>query len=209
MSSHTGGMGSFGDLIAQMDQLGFFTGLLPFVITYTIFFFFLRKIAEGPMGLDEGDGNRADLFAALLSIAFAFFTSRFIMAHPYFQDFFSQFIGRFTVIAIGLLGLLVLLGFVGIDFEQRNSVGYILALLVVAAFAVSGGVSSILPLQSRNEIISSAAAFLSFTIETGLIFVFLIFGLLWWTMGSEDKEGPKNPFYYLFNQPEEESGEPS
>jgi hypothetical protein len=199
MSTHTGTTGSFGQLIGQMDQLGFFSGLLPFVVTYTIFFFMLRKVARG-IDLGDDDSNAPDMFAAILSIAFAFFTSKFIMAHPYFQDFFTQFMGRFTIIVVGILALLVMLGWVGIDLEERNSVGYVLALLVVAAFAVSGGISSFLPLQSRNEIISSIAGFLSFTIETGLIFVVLIFGLLWWTMGAGEDGDDDSPFY-IFSRP--------
>ncbi len=191
-------VGTFGNLITQMEELGFFSGLLPFVVTYTIYFFMLRKVA-GEIGLGGDDSNAEDMFAAILSIAFAFFTSRFIIANPYFQNFFSQFLGRFTVIVVGILGLLVMLGWVGIDLQKKNSVGYILALLVVAAFAVSGGISSFLPLQSRNEVLSTAAAFLSFTIETGLIFVVLIFGLLWWTMADsgEDKEN-ENPVWDIF-----------
>jgi hypothetical protein len=177
-----------------MDQLGFFSGLLPFVITYTIFFFMLRKVA-GQIGIGEDDESNADdMFAAILSIAFAFFTSKFIISHPMFRDFFTQFLGRFTVIIIGILALLVMLGWVGIDLQKRNSVGYVLALLVVAAFAVSGGVSSFLPISSRNEIIASIAAFLSYTIETGLIFVALIFGLLWWTMGADDESDDDSAF---------------
>ena len=197
MSYHNS-VGTFGNLITQMEELGFFSGLLPFVVTYTIYFFMLRKVAN-QIGLGDDDSNAEDMFAAILSIAFAFFTSRFIIANPYFQNFFSQFMGRFTVIVVGILGLLVMLGWVGIDLQERNSVGYILALLVVAAFAVSGGISSFLPVQSRSEILSTAAAFLSFTIETGLIFVVLIFGLLWWTMadGGEDKEND-NPAWNIF-----------
>ena len=183
-------MGSFGELIQNMDQLGFFSGLLPFVITYTVFFFILRKVAEESIGLEGGEnGNQADLFAAILSIAFAFFTSRFIIAHPMFQMFFQQYLGRLTVILVGLLGLLVALGLLGIDIHSNNQWGWILAVVIVAAFAVSGGVSSFLPLASRNAIIANIAAALSFTIETGLIFVFLIIGLLWWTMNGGDSGG--------------------
>lgn len=196
MSYHNS-VGTFGNLITQMEELGFFSGLLPFVVTYTIYFFMLRKVAN-QIGLGDDDSNAEDMFAAILSIAFAFFTSRFIIANPYFQNFFSQFLGRFTVIVVGILGLLVMLGWVGIDLQKRNSVGYILALLVVAAFAVSGGISSFLPLQSRNEVIGSLAAFLSFTIETGLIFVVLIFGLLWWTMADGEDEGSDDSAWNIF-----------
>ncbi|MFB6241967.1 MAG: hypothetical protein ABEJ36_04145 [Candidatus Nanosalina sp.] len=203
---HTGDMGTFGTLLGNMEQLGFFSGLLPFVITYTIFFFMLRKIGEEIF--DADDNNRADVFSALLSIAFAFFTSKFIMAHPAFQDFFTQFLGRFTIVVVGLLALLVMISFVGIDLKKKNSVGWVLALLVIAAFAVSGGVRSLLPVQSRSEVIAALAGFLSFTIETGLIFVFLILGLLWWTM-SEEEDDDEEGFFEFFESAMKGSGDES
>jgi len=204
MSNHLAeGAGSFPELIRSMEELGFFTGLLPFVITYTIFFFMLRKVGEEIF--DADDNNRADMFAAILSIAFAFFTSKFILANPMFMDFFTNYIGRFTVIAVGLLGLLVILGFVGIDLEKRNSVGYILAILVVAAFAVSGGVSSFLPAATRGDILSQFTAALAWTIDTGIIFVFLIIGLLFWTMGDSNDNDNENPWYHIFNGAAESS----
>jgi len=205
MSNHLAeGAGSFPELIRSMEELGFFTGLLPFVITYTIFFFMLRKVGEE---IFDDDSQRPDLFAAILSIAFAFFTSKFILANPMFLDFFTNYIGRFTVIAVGLLGLLVMLGFVGIDLEERNSVGYILAILVVAAFAVSGGISSFLPAATRNDVLGQLSAALGWTIDTGIIFVFLIIGLLFWTMGDGSDDDNENPWYNLFVSPDgEDSG---
>lgn len=181
------GAGSFPQLIQSLEQLGFFTGLLPFVITYTIFFFMLRKV-----GSELFDDGREDMFAAILSIAFAFFTSRFILSNPAYQDFFTQYLGRFTVLVVGLLGLLVILGFMGIELEKMDTGiwGGILALFIVGTFSVSGGLgASFLPASSQNQILGAIISALNYSIETGIIFVFLIIGLLYWTMKDPSDNG--------------------
>lgn len=179
----------------NLADIGFFEGILPFVVTYALFFFILRYIAEDVLklgGSGSDSNNRPDQFAAILSVAFAFFSARFVMMNPVYTDFFTQYLGRVTVVIIGLLGLLVTIGFVGIDLESNNAVGWTLALIIVAAFAVSGGVSaSILPTDSQSQILGLVAEFLNFTVESGLIFVVLIGGLLLYTMrgggdGSDD-----------------------
>jgi hypothetical protein len=174
---------SFGGLMETLTGIDFFTGLLPFVITYTVFFFILRYLATQVLFEEWSDGNKPDQFAAILSIAFAFFTANFIMNQPWAAAFFSQYLGRLTVIIVGLLGLLALLGFVGIDLDStKTGVGWVMALLVIAAFAVSGGVSSILPVSSRNAAVAYFSSGLSYMIDSGLIFLVLIVGLLYYTM---------------------------
>lgn len=189
------GAGSFPQLIQSLEELGFFTGLLPFVITYTIFFFMLRKVA-GEI-LDDG---REDMFAAILSIAFAFFTSRFIIMNPAYQEFFTQYLGRFTVLVVGFLGLLVILGWFGIELEKEHGIwGGIAALLVGAVYVVSGGANlSFLPAENQNEILAAVTGALSWSIETGIIFVFLIIGLLYWTMSDPSESSDDNIFSKMF-----------
>jgi branched-subunit amino acid transport protein AzlD len=186
---------SFGSIMETLTGLGFFEGLLPFVVTYAIFFFILRYIADQVL-FDEWDNNKPDQFAAIISIAFAFFTARFIMSNPAYADFFTQYVGRTTILVVGLLGLLVILGFVGIDLNSNKGlVGGVLALLIVAAFTVSGGLpASILP---GGEMSNIAQAF-SFVIDSGLIYILLIGGLLYYTIRDPDKETESTfvPFGY-------------
>ncbi|WP_414837870.1 hypothetical protein ACK3SF_00490 [Candidatus Nanosalina sp. VS9-1] len=190
---------SFGGLMETLTGIDFFTGLLPFVITYTVFFFILRYLASEVL-FDGWDDNKPDQFAAILSIAFAFFTANFILNQPWAAAFFSQYLGRLTVIIVGLLGLLALLGFVGIDLDSsKTGVGWVMALLVIAAFAVSGGVSSILPVSSRNAAIAYLSNGLTYMIDSGLIFLVLIAGLLYYTMrdpssGSSERMQWFTPF---------------
>ncbi|MBY6287373.1 hypothetical protein GLT90_02075 [Nanohaloarchaea archaeon H12] len=188
------GTTSFGKLMQNLEGIGFFTGLLPFVITYAIFFFLLRKVGEEILDEDTG---RPQQFAAILSIAFAFFTSRFILINPVYQQFFTQYLGRFTVLAVGLLGLLVILGWLGIEVPDTGYAlwGSIAALLVAAVFVVSGGLrASIVPLESQNEILSAIIGFISFSISSGIIFVFLIIGLLAFTFSDPDDGSDERTF---------------
>jgi len=186
----TEGAGSFGELITSLEGIGFFTGLLPFVITYTIFFFMLRRVAAKTL-LDSEE--RARQFAAILSIAFAFFTSRFIVMNPVYQEFFTQYLGRFVVLMVGFLGLLVILGWFGIELDNMNTGiwGGVAALFIAALFVVSGGLrASILPVDNQNQIVAGILGVLNWSINTGVIFIFLIIGLLYWSLQdpTEDKD---------------------
>ena len=207
----TEGAGSFGELITSLEGIGFFTGLLPFVITYTIFFFMLRRVADETL-LEDSD--RARQFAAILSIAFAFFTSRFIVMNPVYQEFFTQYLGRFAVLMVGFLGLLVMLGWFGIELGEMGAGiwGGIAALFIAALFVVSGGLrASLLPLENQNEIVSGIFGVLNWSINTGVIFIFLIIGLLYWSLQDPSDDGGPSTLNKLFAQSliddENESGD--
>ncbi len=191
MASLFEGAGSFGQLMQSLENIGFFTGLLPFVITYAIFFFMLRKVSEQILD----DKGRAKQFSAILSIAFAFFTSRFIVMNPAYQQFFTQYLGRFTVLMVGFLGLLVMLGWFGIELENMGTGiwGGIAALFIAALFVVSGGLNaSLLPVQSQNQILNAVFGFLNWSLNTGVIFIILILGLLWWSMKDPSENGDED-----------------
>ena len=210
MATGLEGAGSFGQLIQSLEGIGFFTGLLPFVITYAIFFFMLRKVGESIL---DNDG-RAKQFAAILSIAFAFFTSRFVVMNPAYQQFFTQYLGRFAVLMVGFLGLLVILGWFGIELENMETGlwGGVAALFIAALFFVSGGpAASFLPVAQQNQIISGLFGFLNWSISSGIIFIFLIVGLLWWSMKDPDSSssGPgilARAFTDALAEEEEEEG---
>jgi hypothetical protein len=81
----------------------------------------------------------------------------------------------------------------------------------VAAFAVSGGVSaSILPTDSQSQILGLVAEFLNFTVESGLIFVVLIGGLLLYTMrggGDGSDDGGLPGFFVGFGDEDQQDQE--
>ena len=176
----------FEQLLASGGDIGLFSGILPFIITYTIFFFLIRRIGL----LDEDN----DTFAAILAIAFAFYTSRFIIANPVYQEFILSYVSRIALITIGLLGLLVVLAFVGMDLSNNQGLGYVMALIVIVAFAVSGGV----PVIAGEGAIGTVYSMFNWLIESGTIWVLAVLGLLGWTLKDDDENENEGGLPELF-----------
>ncbi|MFB6115171.1 MAG: hypothetical protein ABEK04_02680 [Candidatus Nanohalobium sp.] len=169
----------FNEVIASASNIGLFSGILPFIITYTIFFFLIRRIDL----LEE----KNDTFAAILGIAFAFYTSKFIVAHPGYQAFMAQYVSRIALITIGVLGLLVVLAFVGMDLSDSQPLGYIMALIVIVAFTVSGG----LPVITGQGALGQLYEIFNWLIESGTIWVLAVLGLLGWTLRDSDTDSDR------------------
>ena len=197
------GTQSFGGVMETLSGIDFFSGILPFVITYTVFFFILRYIADKVLFEEWSDSKKPDQFAAILAIAFAFFTADFILAQPWAATFFSEYLGRLTLIVVGLIGLLAVLGFVGMDLNSnKTALGAVLAVIVLAVFAVSGGLSSLLPSGSQNEAIALFSDAVAYSIDSGLIFIILIIGLLYYTMRDPDSSsGDSKPWFTPWGTP--------
>ena len=178
----------FEQLLASGSDIGLFSGILPFIITYTIFFFLIRRI-----GLLE-DNN--DTFAAILAIAFAFYTSRFIIMNPGYQQFMLDYVSRIALITVGLLGLLVVLAFVGLDLSSDvQGLGYIMALIVIVAFTVSGGV----PVIAGDGALGQVQELVNWLINSGTIWILAVLGLLGWTLKDSDDEDDDGGLPELFS----------
>ena len=174
--------------MASGSEIGLFTGILPFIITYTIFFFLIRRIEL----LDDNN----DTFAAILAIAFAFYVSRFIIMNPGYQAFILNYVSRIALITIGLLGLLIVLAFVGMDLSSDvQGLGYIMALIVLVAFTVSGGI----PVIAGEGSIGQVQELLNWLINSGTIWVLAVLGLLGWTLRDEDENEGDNGLPELFS----------
>ncbi|PSH01349.1 MAG: hypothetical protein BRC26_03740 [Nanohaloarchaea archaeon QH_8_44_6] len=165
-----------------MAQIDAFTGLLPFILTYVVLYAALKEV---PVIEDN------DKFPPLIAIIGAFFVARFIVANPYYQDFFVTFFGKLVVGLIGFIGLLILLAFTG--FEVGDSDIPLLMILMIAiagaAFTSAGGFGP----PWNLSILSSAelSSLIGFTIDSGLIWIFIVGGALLWVSGDEnDGDGP-------------------
>ncbi|MFB6180568.1 MAG: hypothetical protein ABEJ93_01695 [Candidatus Nanohalobium sp.] len=179
------------------EQMGLFSGILPFIITYTIFFFLIRHINL----LDDNN----DTFAAILSIAFAFYTSKFMIAHPVYQDFLMQYVSRIALITVGILGLLVTLAFVGLDLssdDNKKYLGYVMVLITLVAFGVSGG----LPVIAGTGTYSQVMALVSWLIESGTIWILAVIGLLGWTLKDDSDDDSSGGLPDLFEALSSSSG---
>jgi hypothetical protein len=161
-----------------MSQLDFFTLVLPFVLSYTIFFLALREIS-----LFEED----DKFPALVAVIASFFVAQFIATNPVYTTFFVDYFGRITVGLIGLLGLIVLLGFVGWDASTARgpAMALVIISIVGAAFVTAGGFGEpwnvSLPIGDVN--------LQSLLLDSGLIWLLIIGGVLYWVSSEDNDEG--------------------
>lgn len=177
---------TFNELMASGSSIGLFSGILPFIIAYTIFFFLIRRIQL----LDENN----DTFAAILAIAFAFYTARFTMLYGY-ETFILQYMSRIALITVGVLGLLVVLAFVGMDLSDNQGLGYVMALIVIVAFTVSGGI----PVIAGEGALSQVTQLFNWLIESGTIWILAVLGLLGWTLRDSDDTSDRGGLPDLFS----------
>lgn len=188
MSSHEAATGGFNNLLQMMTEQGFFSGLLPFVVAYVLFFLTLKRI---PLFNEEDGDNR---FAAVLSVVFAFFVAQFLVRNPAYQVFFVDYLGAIAVTVIGLLGLLVVLAFIGLDIGtdqgSRGVYGLILTGIVVLAFFVTGGGRIFIPENINSEILEQ---FINFTVDSGLIWIVAVAGLIYWTLSDGSSSSSLSP----------------
>lgn len=178
----------FNQMLQSLAQMDFFSGVLPFVLTYVLFFFITKGLFKRMDIFPEDNETTA---AAIVSLAFAFYTARFLLMNPTFQQFFLQYLGRVALIVIGLLGLLIVLAVVGYDLLRDDNddaalIGWVLVLLAVGAFWVSGGMAIFFPGQTSNQLWNSVMDVLRFAFRSGLIWMVLVIALLLATMRGDN-----------------------
>lgn len=167
----------FNELISTLESAQFFEGLLPFVVTYVLFFVALQKVH-----LFEDDRG-----PAIISVAAAFFTSRFIVMNPAYGQFFTQYFGTLVIGMIGILGLFTILAMAGYDSELFQNYQMITLMVVIAgaAFTVSGGFEAFIPVDLSGNL----GQVTSLLFDTGLIWIIAVVALLGWTMKEpKDKD---------------------
>jgi hypothetical protein len=174
----------FNQLLETMAQMDFFTGVLPFVLTYVVLYAALREIPV--IGKDSGlDKN----FPALIAIIGAFFVARFIVVNPYYQSFFVDYFGRLVIGLIGFFGLLILLAFTGYEIENSNIPMLMLLMISIAgaAFTTAGGFGP--PWNVGMLANYDIAGMFGFLLESGLIWIGVVFGALWWVSTDSGSSG--------------------
>lgn len=181
MSNHEAGAAGFSTLLETMAQLDFFTLVLPFVLSYVVFFLAVKKL---------------DLFekqhAALIAVIASFFTAQFIAVNPFYQQFFVEYFGRITIGMIGILGLFILMGLAGWNISDARGgfLGLTILSIVGASFITAGGFGPSM-IETGDINLSVLGPLL---IDTGLIWLLVIAGVLWWTTsGEDDGDGNDGP----------------
>ncbi|PSH00076.1 MAG: hypothetical protein BRC28_01560 [Nanohaloarchaea archaeon SW_4_43_9] len=177
----------FNQLLETMARMDFFTGVLPFVLTYVVLYAALKKV---PVISDQDDKN----FPALVAIIGAFFVARFIVVNPLYQAFFVEYFGKLVIGLMGFVGLLILLAFTGYNLGEKGGLkSPMVVMLMVAvaglAFATSGGLGFRLPtIQGLN-----LQAWLTWFFQSGAIWILVVLGSLWWVSGSDDGSDGSGP----------------
>lgn len=173
----------FNQVLQTLAQLDFFTLLLPFLLAFALFYFLVKNI---PLWDNFDDDGMQDKLAGVIALSASFFVAYFLSQTPAYQMFFVDYFGRLTIALVGLLGLLILLGFAGIDVGKPIPIIVILAALaLLGAFGVSGGFEPFLP---EHLLWFEAEQVVSILFETGLIYLLLIAGSIWWLVAYNDEE---------------------
>lgn len=169
-------VGGFTQLLSALEQADFFIGVLPFLLTYLVFYMVLQEV---PVIGDD------DKVPPLMAIIFGFFVSYFLVQNPAYQAFFVNYLGTLTVGLLGILGLftVVALSGVGDYFEENWYLGIVGVIIIAIAFTVSGGINALF-LGQQEGLMATIVGTLNYTLNTGLIWVALILGVLWFSMGS-------------------------
>lgn len=176
----------FNTVLQSMAEADFFTGILPFLLVYVLFQAALKNV---PVVEDMDARNKN-----LISIIFAFFVSYFLVVNPVYQSFFVDYFGRVAIGLVGILGLMVLLGFVGWDASKIQSplMVIIVLIMVLGAWTMSGGAFAFLPESALPVLGISISEIGNILFENGIIYLIVIGVALYWVSGEADKEDSNN-----------------
>jgi hypothetical protein len=130
-------MNPFPPMILGLEKIGVFLFLFPFLLTLAITYGVLSYSLEKQLEKTA---------RALISIVMGFFVMLFSLWNPGIVVFFANAFGFTLIVGAGLLGIIILLGLVGIKFEdltKNEKAKWIftgsLILIGVIIFAVSAG----------------------------------------------------------------------
>jgi len=191
----------FSQLITTLESADFFIGVLPFVLTYAIFYITLDNMPKF---------KENERVTVLTSVVIAFFVSYFIISTAAYQTFFVDFFGTLTVGLFGLVGLMVAMTITGLHKWFPAKAFWLIPtiLLAAAAYTVAGGFSvfyqGALGTSRAGDILINAWDYM---LNTGLIWAVILFAAVAYTMGgSEDGEGGKSRLEWLTETLGEEEG---
>lgn len=166
------------------QEIDFFTGILPFLISFVLFDQILKQV-----DLFGGSDAFEKKPRKILSLSFAALVTYFVITTPLYQQFFVQYFGRLAIGIIGLLGLVMLLAMVGWNPTEHPVNGFIILALLLAfgAFSVSNGLFAFLPTQSLAFGMSLQEIF-AFIVDSGLGYIIIIGAAVYWASSEKDDE---------------------
>ena len=176
-------MVDFGAVIQTLIDVGFYTFVLPFVLTFVVIYAVLEK---AKIFHTEG-ANHIKNVNAIISFIFGFFVVSSVQAISYIQSFIIYSV----VIVMFFLALIVVLGMVlGEDFIQvfkengKVKKGAIIGVFIIITIIILVGSGFFF-----KENVSDFLDYLPEDIWT-YVFIFAIIGVLWWIV-KNDTDGDK------------------
>ena len=170
----------------NMQNMGFFLYLFPFLLALAIFYGILHWVFGGKPGEEKLPKSAI----ALISIILSFFVMLYSSWNPMIVGFLAQLSGAGLIVATGILFVAVLLGLVGFKVTDLTSdvagkkgkwvfiIG-VLFLGMLIFFGAGGGAFGLIPSWSNSGEFLTA------------LFVIGIIGLAIWWLGSESGGGGK------------------
>jgi hypothetical protein len=178
-------MVDFRTIIYDLESMGFWSVVLPFLLVFTIVFAVLQKAKI--LGADkEGNPRKNFNVAIALIMGLAFVVPSVLGRYPPNSDpvlIISNALPGVSLLAIAIISVLLLLGIFGKTPNMNENVGGFIAIVIVLAVGVIFGISA-------GWFGSNLPYWLWFLYDRqfqSLIVTILIFGLVIWFITKEDK----------------------
>ena len=127
----------FPPMILGLEQIGIYLYLFPFLLTLAVTYGVLSYSLEKQLEKSA---------RGVISVVMGFFVMLFSMINPGIVTFFANAFGFTLIVGAGLLGIIILLGLIGIKFEdltKNNRAKWlftgVLIVIGIVIFAVSAG----------------------------------------------------------------------
>jgi len=176
-------MGVFDVFLGNLNQMGFFQFLLPFLLVLAVVYGVLRYAA--PEKFEKSA-------AGLISIIIAFFFMNYSGGVGVgIAQFFTSFFGAAGIILTGILVVVLLLGLIGIKFDELwkdekhgSAAKWIFAIILIfIGFLVFLGAGGVIDFPAN--ILGVAGD----DVGTIIFFVIILALALWWIGRSEEEGG--------------------
>lgn len=178
--------GVFPNITSNLQNMGFFLYLFPFLLALAIFYGILYWVFHGP---DPKTAKLPKSAIALISIILAFFVMLYSSWNYMIMSFFANLSGAGLIVGSGILFIAILLGLMGFNIEgltNKEGAGrgrwvFIIGVVVIGIllfFGAGGGAFGLVNINIFNN-----SEYLT------ALFVIGIIALAVWWLGSESNGG--------------------
>lgn len=168
---------TLGGVMQSLESVGFYNIVLPFVLSFVIFYGILRKI--------EVFGDKNNEISAVIAGVFAFFVVNYVPVSQSLSVFFSNLVGAWSVVLVVIVLMMTGAGLLGVKPENLPGHGYFAWIAALAALLLAfswGGLSMVSPGGSDVSFFLTNQDLLS-------IFVLLIGAVaVWYVVSSGNGE---------------------